>query len=374
MAALAGLSTFDPTLVLTVGPFVACVVFLFGRPGRLRITPSVLLAIALLAWIWLSVSWSVNPAAGQSTIMWAALLIIFIATVDYIQTLQQLRLVATGYLVGAFFAVAQTIFENQAAEGARVGVEGLNVNYLAYALASGFALIVLLWMTGPRTKRARVALLVVLVSLAVGVELAGTRGALLGVGLVAVWLVLCWAARRPPLKALVVALLVVCVLMISGVSDKASLVFEGGDRATGDWSGRLVLWPLARQIWAQHPLAGIGMGGFHVESGTGIGAHNALLEVGVSLGLVGLLLFVALFWTTLSNGVGAVDARLRAVLLGAFLLASAPAYLSGTWESAPASWVVLAVFSRLAVLAPAPDPLSVGSVRVSHGRMVTQPR
>ena len=182
------------------------------------------------------------------------------------------------------------------------------------------------------------------------------------------------AARRPPLKALVVALLVVCVLMISGVSDKASLVFEGGDRATGDWSGRLVLWPLARQIWAQHPLNGIGMGGFHVESGTGIGAHNVLLEMGVSLGAVGLLLFVALFWTTLANGIGAVDPRLRAVLLGAFLLASAPAYLSGTWESAPASWVVLAVFSRLAVLAPAPDPLSVGSVGVPRGRMVTRPR
>lgn len=348
LAAVAGLSTFDPTLVLYVGPVVGAVVFLFGNPMRWRVTVTVLLTIAFVAWVAVSGAyWSVNPDAVNATLTWVSLAVIFLTMIDAIQTVAQLRAVAVGYLLGCLFAVARTIAVDPnalfAGTSTRLGYENLNVNYLAYALAAGFAVVVLLWNTG---RRNRFWLVVTTVALVAGIELTGTRGAYLGLILAVLWLLVCWMFKRPPLKLLIALLVAAAFAIVTGIADQASLAFEG-DRATGDWSGRLSIWPLARQIWADNPFIGIGADGFRTESGWGIAAHNAILETGAGLGVIGVALLVAIVWTTLRNR--DADPRLKAVLLGTFLAASAPAYLTGVWELAPASWIVLAMFSRITV-------------------------
>jgi O-antigen ligase len=168
--------------------------------------------------------------------------------------------------------------------------------------------------------------------------------------LLAAWVIVSFVFRRPPLVAAVVALLLVAFSIVTGIADQASLALESGVRATGDWSGRLIIWPWAREVWAMDPWVGVGAGGFREINAYGVLAHNIILQTGTGLGIIGVALIVALIWSALAWKRTSWKQPKRALLVGAFLLASAPAYLSGVWETAPASWMVMAIFARLGVL------------------------
>lgn len=366
VAVLAGISTYDPSLALRVGPYVAVAVLLSGRPARMRITAPVVLSAAFLLWAYASQAWSLAPTQTSATVvLWAQLLLIFVATLDLIQTRAQIRLVAIGYLSGAFFAVANILITNPNAAseslmtGERIELGNANINYVAYALSAAFAVVVLLWITRDRTKLNFLLLAAVVAALVLGVNLSGTRGALLGLACVFVWLLLCKVFRRPPIGLPVFIVLAVQVCISTGIADQASLAYEFGGRATGDWSGRLIVWPEAREVWGDNPILGVGAGAFSQVNMLGIAAHNMVLQTGTGLGIIGVVLLVALMWCGLA-GKGTGDPKRRLILVGAFLAASAPAYLSGVWETAPAAWVVLAIFCKVkAVELGAPKPPEV---------------
>lgn len=353
VSVLSALAAFDPSVVFTVGPFLAAATFLLGRPLSLRLTAPVYLSLALLAWVALSTLWSTNPTPLLSVLSWAALLIVFIAVRDYIRSRGTLRAVAIGFLVGTLVGVVRVILaarQTYYGDGiTRVVVGYVNVNYLGYSFAAGAAAIVLLWVTGKSSIAQRMALIMSAVALSVGIEIAETRGAYVGVAAVAAWVVACKVLKAHSIKSVVALLVGAAVLIVVGIADQASLALETGDRATGDWSGRLQIWHEARTVWNEHPLIGIGAGAFRSQGEFGIAAHNALLSVGADLGIIGVLLFVSLIWTSLREAACPPLTR-YALLVGAFLGASAPAYLSGAWETAPAAWVLLALFSRISVL------------------------
>lgn len=392
LAALAALATFDPSTTLLVGPAVAAVVFITGRPSRLRMSAPVILAALFALWCTLSILWSRDPDFTKATaILWAQLLVIFIALHDAIKSRAQLRLIVLAYLAGAVSTVVKNLFTAPdaaalaAATAHRVELGNANTNYIAYTLGAGFALVVLLWMLRKNTKAMLLVLVPAIVLIVVGINLTETRAAFIGMGFLVAWIVLSRLCQRPPIKFLVFVLLALQVLAITGITDRASLIFETGSRATGDWSGRLVVWPIAREVWGESPLIGIGAGGFRATNPLGIPAHNMVLQTGTGLGLVGVVLLVALIWTAVSWSSPIRQPR-RAFIVGAFLAASAPAYLTGVWETAPASWVVLAIISKVGVLdldaetaPPAPKTTSKARrydagrtlVRSSdHGRLV----
>lgn len=357
MAAVAGLSTFDPSLTLAIGTWAALVVFICGRPLKLEVKAPVLLAVVFVLWAYASQTWTAFPDISKATaFLWGQLLVMFISVYDLIKTKAQLRLVAYGYLVGAIFTVAKSVFadpyaaELAASAGGRAELGNANVNYVAYALSTGFALVVLLWMTRSRTKSTSLVLGATLALIVVGITISDTRGALLGLFLVAAWLLVCVAFRHPPLMGAVAILMIAALSIVTGIADRASLAWESGVRATGDWSGRLIIWPWAREVWATNPWFGVGAGGFREINAYGVAAHNIILQTGTGLGIVGVTLLLALIWAALAWNPTSGKQPKRALLVGAFLLASAPAYLSGVWETAPASWVVLAIFARLNVL------------------------
>lgn len=371
MAAVAAVSTFDTTWLFTVGPIIAAAVYLTGAPLRLRLTAPVCVSIAFLLWVTASALWSNNEdAVIWYAKLWATLLIVFIAMIDFIRTTAQLRMMAVAYLLGAFSSVIRMAAQNPAilTGGQRVTLDDLNANYLAYAFATGFALVVLLWVTKRRTLRIRIGLAATVVALAAGIYFTGTRGALLSLALLGVWLLACKVAPRPPLRTLMVALTVVTVAIVSGLADQASLLFESGSRATGDWSGRLPLWASARDVWAEHPMIGVGGGQFAAVSGSAIEAHSAILAIGTGLGAVGLLIFLTIFWSALRPAV-----EKYALVVGAFIVTAAPSYLSGVWETSPAGWVALAIFSRIVVHQPASGPEALMRTR-SRGMVPHPPR
>lgn len=357
MAAVAALSVFDPGTAVTFGPLVAAVVLFSGRPERLRMDAPLMLGLALVLLSAASAWWSEYPDVSLGAAMTYAIVVaLFIATRDVIQTLQQLRIVAAGYLTGCAVLVYRLWRENAVQvttfEGSRLDLGGLNVNYAGYAFAAGFAMIALLWATKRRTAGGWLWLAAAAASIALGIVLSGTRGALIGLGLMIVWLLICWATKTPPIRMLVAAALVGAAAITTGAIDKASLAFESMfGRATGDWSGRLIIWPIARDTWfsADNFWVGSGAATFRLSNVFQVGAHNFILEVGTGLGVIGVLIYGGILWTSLGARSAGSDPRVK-ILIGCFIAASAFSYLTGYWDYAPAAWVGVAVFSRLGLL------------------------
>lgn len=381
MALLAALATFDPATTLKFGPAIAVIVFLSGRPMSVRLAAPVVLSALFILWASLSLIWTADPVFTQATVtLWAQVLVIFIALHDAIQSRSQLLFVVLGYLGGAVFTVVKTLLVSPeaaalaSAAGDRVELGNANTNYIAYSLGVGFALVVLIWVTRVNTRRLLLVLVPAMILIVVGINLTETRAAFIGLGALGAWVIISKILRRPPIRLLVFILLGLQVLAITGWADRASLIFESGARATGDWSGRLIIWPIAREVWGENPVIGIGAGGFGAVNPLGIPAHNMVLQTGTGLGIVGVLLLMAVIWTALSRSSPERQPR-RAFIVGAFLAASAPAYLTGVWETAPASWVALAIISRVGVLNldASPRPIEVQAEGSKPGKKRDRP-
>jgi O-antigen ligase len=141
-------------------------------------------------------------------------------------------------------------------------------------------------------------------------------------------------------------------------------------RASDDLSGRLVVWPYARAAWAEHVWTGLGPLVFRQTNPLGIGPHSLLLTLGVDLGLIGAVVYLAAVVAALAAACRAGDAGRR--MAGVLLVCWLPIWLTGHWELSPSAWLVLAMWSRLPlVLTPKPallpqEPVS-GGVQVGGG-------
>lgn len=347
LALLVGLSVVDPGFVITWGPYIVLGVWLLGNPARFRVDLVFWTTCATIAWQWTTTLWATNPAARSVTLTATLLGLMFILARDALRTREQLRFVAWGFVAGAVFAAGQLSIGSQLIDPitGRYTIEGLNANYLGYAFCGALAIVVLLWQGA--TKRGRTVLLASIAAIVVGLLLTGTRGAALGAVCLLLWLFACWAVKSPPFKTLLAIALAVAVVITTGILDAWIVSLEFGARATGDWSNRFRLWPLAREIWSMDWL--LGQGPQAVRSTTGIGdAHSVFLEIGSAQGAIGVALFLALLVAALGDGTRGYESRPRRLLLGAFLAATTPALLSGAWETAPAFMMLLMIFSRIA--------------------------
>lgn len=75
--------------------------------------------------------------------------------------------------------------------------------------------------------------------------------------------------------------------------ERLILLFTSGPGSSG--SMRLLYFGRAWDMWAEHPVAGVGLGAFPVQAGFGdvrLYPHNLFLEIGAEQGLAGLALFL----------------------------------------------------------------------------------
>ncbi|WP_160175906.1 O-antigen ligase family protein [Cryobacterium roopkundense] len=367
--AVAGVAFFaagSPDVVFRTGAFV-CVVVLVTRLLHIRMDAANLLAIALTLWYVLSQAWAADRATtGLSIQNQLAVLAVFLAVRTTVTTRRSLQIVGWGYVTGCVYA-ALLIFRQNPSTGFRselsfdrIVYAGVNINYVAYALTAGLAVIVLLGAASTR-RSYRVWLLVCTGLLLVAVWYSETRGALLAVGMMAGWIVVYRIAPALLVRVVWGAVAVSAAAIATGVADALLRTTDAGSaaRATGDLAGRLTIWPEARQIFGEHLIEGVGAGGFRAINTWGVGAHDVILELGTGLGIVGIVLFLGVVVSSLTSTHWAHSVRLRPLLVGTFLLSCAPLYLSGHWELSPAGWIVLALFSCMALLfEPPPGPPS----------------
>lgn len=347
LAACAAVATFVPNLLVIWGSVALLIVFVLGSPLRFRMDLTVWLVLANIWWCAISLFWTGDASVTRSYLAATGFGgMVFLVARDAISTVRQGRAVAKGFVFGCLVAVLLLVTRTEDTSG-RYTVGDLNANYLAYSIATAFALVFFLVVTGSPTKLSRTAYAISFSVLVVGVLLTGTRGALVGLALLVGWLIFCLAFRNPSVWIAVSVFAVAAIVILTGISDRASLVLEGGSRATGDWSGRLLLWPEARTILLDNLLFGVGAGNFQVRSWFGVGAHNFILEIGTGTGIIGIGLFMLALWSILFRDSRFMPRRKRAVLIGGFIAAVAPAYLTGAWETTPAAWFALAIVSRM---------------------------
>jgi len=194
--------------------------------------------------------------------------------------------------------------------------------------------------------------------LCVGVVLTDTRGALIGVILLGAWVLLYRLSPRISLVTVVALLTLTAAGMVTGVLDQILVRLEliTNERVSGTLSGRILVWPLARDTWRDHAIFGIGSGGFQASNAMKVRAHNFILQLGADLGLIGAALFVGVVVAALRRQTDGLSQKSAILVLGSFLVAVAPSYLSGAWEGAMPAWIALAIYSRLSVIVVGTQP------------------
>jgi exopolysaccharide production protein ExoQ len=207
-----------------------------------------------------------------------------------------------------------------------------------------------------------------------------TRGAV-GASVVGCIIVLALVTARGTPRRRVLASLALGVLTSWLAASDTIAQYVIRDQETSDLttlSQRTDLWALASEAAADRPLFGYGLGSsrslFYGDTGLG-GGHNALVNVLVELGAVGVVCFAALVISVVVSALKVPadrsDGRTldRAVVTGiaGFLIfngfffegAGAPTNVASTWLFVSVAW--------LAVLGPASIPTSSPGVRGTRG-------
>lgn len=138
------------------------------------------------------------------------------------------------------------------------------------------------------------------------VMLSASRGGFLGLVAAAVYLI--FRSRRPWRNLTLVAVLLALVLALAPNNPLKRLLHpNGGDRQSSE--NRLVTWQAGMRMFAAHPLLGVGLDNFKAElphytpAGTNVDflAHNTYIEIAATMGLPGILVFVAILGFTFAS-------------------------------------------------------------------------
>ena len=211
---------------------------------------------------------------------------------------------------------AQQVFAGRASLS-----EDFNPILLARSFAEG-ALICAAFLANRYAPLAlRVAAFALLPVFAVTLVATGSRGPLLALvaGLVVLFTLVLRQGRSARYVAVFACALVVSVTIVPrvlsapGAIDRALAIFT--DTGSGlSANGRNVLFTQATDLIRQHPLLGVGTGGFAAFEPVEKYPHDIVLEVGSELGVVGLILLLAVVVSGFASLVGAWktrDERLR---------------------------------------------------------------
>lgn len=263
------------------------------------------------------------------------------------------------YVLGCYVSVASTVqqyMSGNAIEGLaveRFTAAGFNPNYLASTLALG---IPMAWhlVLGSRGRATTLLNFLAIPAIIVAIVLTGSRGGLITAALAFTVVPLTYAKLGPRVQVTVVAVLAGIGLaaywlapafeenLPSGIERFADIPEQ---LQSGDLTGRGEIWRAGLEMFRDHPVRGVGAGGFSESIrpylGAGKTAHNAFLNVAAQMGAVGLALFLATFFVVaLPFGLSlAGDRIVYLVLLATVLLVLVPS----TLENGKQVWFALAL-------------------------------
>ncbi len=246
-----------------------------------------------------SVTWTLHREVWfQLAAWWLICFVLFFGTLQFVQNERRLIGLAIACALGALITLpllSQDTYLYFAPEDRRFTVSGHNANHTGYVLAAAAFLILATLRLVGMPGIARTGLWMSVLLIAAELIMLGTRGAQIAAVLSLVSYFV--APRIEPHWRFAGAtiLAVAAVLVPLGVlSPLLAWVDTLSSRGTGDLSGRFPLWADALVWIGKSPVVGIGPGSFPTVSQLGMEAHNQILNVLLTAGWLGLILFSAL--------------------------------------------------------------------------------
>ena len=326
--------------------------------GRALMSAPVLLSLALLGWMLLRLGASPAQAYGSIKLQhYVADNLVFLLGAIYVGARRNdLRL---------FFLVALAVAGGEAllllAKLLGGGVKETLANrvsltaqeypiYLARNAANGLVIAIYAVLAAVRTWT-QIGALAMLPLLAVALLAAGSRGPVVAFLFGAIALIALTAASGRARRRLllvsggILVAAVVVPLVVPSASIGRSLSTLLGSSSGLSSNGRSALWAQAYTGFGQHALLGVGTGGFASLNPAQTYPHNLFLEMGVEVGVVGLLLVVGIIASLTTRLVRAWRAASErdkldaAVLITLFLTALINALFSGAIQDNKEIWL-----------------------------------
>jgi O-antigen ligase len=326
--------------------------------GRALVSAPVLLSLALLGVMLLRLGPSPAPEYGATTVqLYVADNLVFLIGAVFVGSRRGDLHLFFAILLAVATGEALLLMLKLLSGGLHMTFEGrfaLSTHeypiYLGRDSADGLIVAIYTVLTATRTWTRMVAA-AVLPLLAVGLLAAGSRGPVVACLIGVVVLVALTSTKGRARQRLLLAgggllgamILVPLILPGSAIGRALSAIVGGASGLSSN--GRAALWSKAFTGFAQHPLFGLGTGGFSALNPVLPYPHNILLEAGVALGIVGVLLIVGIvfgagrrIFSCWRNGLGRdrVDA---AVLAALFVSALVNALVSGAIQDNKEIWV-----------------------------------
>ncbi len=338
------------------------VVFTFMRgerrlPGHLLVSAPVALSLLLLGLMILRLSPSPGEEYGSmKTLLFAADNLVFFMGALFVGSRRSdLRLFLLLILAVTAGGALMLLFEFASGSARAVVGERFSLGaqeypiYLARSSADGLIIATYTILTASSAK-VRLWAIAVFPVLVIAMIAAGSRGPVLAFLFALIVLIALTAAagrarRRLTQVAtgLLVATVIVPTVVPSSAVGRALSAILGGANGLST-NGRAELWSQAITLFGQHPLLGIGTGGFSALN-TELYPHNILLEVAAELGFVGLMVLLGFLVTALTRLIALWrtapdDQKLNAaVLIALFLAALINAFFSGAIKDNQEIWL-----------------------------------
>lgn len=223
----------------------------------------------------------------------------------------------------------------------RKSIGDLNANFTAYVLAGSLYVVTVIARVFFSGFIGRLIFFVAAFVVLISVSWLGTRGAFLSCVLLVLWNYFSrFFSGRGVLLLACGVIFSILVILLGGFSLND---ITGGivPRSDDDFSGRVPTLAIAVDFVRDYWATGIGAGAFVAVNPLGIGAHNVLITLLLESGFFGLLLFLLFLYSIIYPGVRSKRGGEGSFVLGAFFSYLVPIAMTGHWELAPFSWVLL---------------------------------
>jgi O-antigen ligase len=365
----------------TLGRFAGIIALPLGlldvmRRGQPRPLTRFHVLIGLFVW-WagLSIFWSQDPSATSERLWtYVQLAVLTWLIWEFARTPERQFSLLQAYVLGAYVSAFDTVghfLSGTMVTTYRYAASGFNPNDLGFTLVLA---VPMAWYLA-LTRRGKVARWLNLLYLPIGVVavlLTASRGAFIP-GLAAL-LIIPWTLSRHSLatRLAICALLVVSgflVLHFIPTYSWTRLASASEEIESGDLNDRTQIWAAGLQAFRQHPIVGVGAGAFETAVQPTLivsrPPHQTFLSVLVGQGLIGLLLFLAIFVAALVpvRRMPAVPRAFWAVLFLTLAIGLQPR----TWDYRKQLWFVLGLLAAQGALTRTPEVMKRVVVRAPAG-------
>lgn len=306
----------DQTLTKLLGLATGAALLLWSlRRRTIVMPPAALIPIgALLAWMYCSLMWTPDYAAGHKdfrTLFEVALLfaVLAVAPIGRREFRIALWAIALGGVAAALYGIwvfhHPNVVEHQAqiANGRlvfRVGTNSLDTNLYADGLFLPLSILLVASLRTPFGWK-KGLLLAGVATIVVAIYYSASREALLGCA--AMLLFLFWKSPHRKQLLLPIGLMGGAFFLVPQMAARLSDAVQSGG------AGRISIWKVAWKAFEAHPLFGTGTGSFATvydehflqvyqsyDAGWSRASHNLFAHYGVESGIVGIVLVAAIWW------------------------------------------------------------------------------